>query len=223
MTRVSVRPARGPAVRRRAVAVLVGAALATAGLAACTPRPGAAAYVGSDRLTSTQVQSQTAEVIAAATAAGQTGLDPAEVNRRQIDRFVTDRLVAVEAERRGITVTDAEVEALIEQAAGSTNATTFANQLAASQLVPPSALDDFARTVALNQKLSAAIAPNAGQTAQAAAVVAVLSKLSTQLGTGVSPRYGAWDATDLTVALPPDDLSTPAPSATTTSGTEVQQ
>lgn len=221
----AVRATARAAVRRRAaVAVLVGAVLAPTGLAACTPRPGSAAYVGDDRLTVNQVESDTRAVLAAAASSGQTGLDPAEVNRRQVDRFVTDRLITVAAQRRGITVSDAEVDALIRQAAGTTDTATFADQLAASQLVPPGDLDAFARSVALNQKLVAAIAPGASATAQNTAIVSALGELSSQLGTGVSPRYGAWDPTQLTVALPPDDLSKPAPSATAaTSGAQVQQ
>ena len=132
-------------------------ALALVGLSACTPRPGAAAYVGADKITVEQVQADGAEVIAAAAKAGQTKLDAAEVNRRQVNRLVTERLIAVEAARRGITVSDAEVDALLRQAIGTTDRATFENQLAASQLVPPSRLDAFAATVALNQKVVATV------------------------------------------------------------------
>ena len=205
--------------RRRRLVTLAVVATVLASLSACTARPGAAAYVGGYRIPVSTVQSDSAEVIAAAAQVGQTGLDPSEVNRRQVNRLVTDRLIRIEAARRGITVSDAEVDTLLAQAAGDSSPATFANQLAASQLVPPSGLTEFAQTVALNQKLLAEIAPNASQTVQTDELVKLLGALSTQLGTGVSPRYGVWDPGSLSVDLPPDDLSTPAPASGSGSGT----
>lgn len=204
-------------------ALVAGAALVTVlGLSACNQAPGAAAYVGDTHISTEQVQDEGAEVIAAASSVVQTPLDPTEVNRRQVNRLVTERLVDVEAERRGVTVTDSEVDALLTQAVGTGNRAEFEAQLAAGQLVPPSQIDAFARTVALNQKLIAAVAPGAAEAAGTAAIVKVLGDLSNELGTGVSPRYGTWDPSDLVVTLPPADLSTPVPvvmpSAEVTSG-----
>jgi len=200
--------------------LVVGAiALTLVALSSCTNKTGAAGYVGSTRLPVSTVQSETAEVLAAATGVTQNQLDASEVNRRQVNRWITEQLILAEAARLGITVSDGEVDALIRSAIGSGDRTAFVKQLAASQLVPPSKLTDFARTVALNQRISAKLAPGAPQTAQTYAIVKELGKLSIQLGTGVSARYGTWDPTALTVALPPNDLSTPAPIAQVTSGT----
>jgi hypothetical protein len=204
-----------PTSNRRRKTLLAGAALvAVVGLSACNEAPGAAAYVGDTHISTEQVQDDGAEVIAAAGPASQTPLDGAEVNRRQVNRLVTQRLVEIAAERRGVTVSDSEVDALITQAVGTGTRAEFETQLAAAQLVPPSEIDTFARTVALNQKLAAKIAPGADEAATNAALVKELGALSEEIGTGVSPRFGTWVPSDLTVGLPPDDLSTPVPVVT---------
>jgi hypothetical protein len=194
--------------------VIAAVSIAMLGLSACATSPGTAATVGEHRITTEQVQADSTEVLAAAGRVGETPLDPAEVNRRQVNRLVTAELVDVAAEREGVTVTDAEIDALLLQAVGATDRATFADQLALNQLVPPSALEDFARTVALNQKLLEKTAPGAAEQAQAVAVVDVLGKLSTELGTDVSPRFGTWSPSDVSVGLPPNDISSPAPAAT---------
>ena len=199
--------------------VIGAVAVTLIGLSACTPRTGAAAYVGDDRITVEQVQTDSLEVIAAAAKVSETALDATEVNRRQVNQLVTDRLITTLAERRGIVVSEAEVDALVRQAIGTSDRATFANQLAVSQLVPPSRLESFARTVALNQKVSAEIGPGLAPAAQTTLIIKALGDLSVELGTGVSQRYGTWNAQDLTVALPPNDLSVPAVPVQVTSGT----
>ena len=199
--------------------VMAAAGLALLGLSACNPVPGDAAYVGDHRIAVSEVQDDTAEVIAAAAGVTQDPLDPTEVNRRQVNRLVTEQLVAEQAARRGIDVTDAEVDGLLAQAIGRSDRAGFEAQLAASQLVPPSRLDSFARTVALNQKLMDGLVPGGDESAKTAALVEQLGALSAELGTGVAARFGTWDPSQLTVGLPPNDLSTPAPQAQVTGGT----
>lgn len=199
-------------------------ALSLLGVAACgsSPAPGEAAYVGDQRITVDQVQADASEVIEAATGVSEAPLDPAEVNRRQVNRLVTQALIEQEADRRDITVSDAEVDRLIGQAVGEGDRDEFAAQLAAGQLVPPSGLVDFARSVALNEKLLAVVAPDVvDPNARTLELVRVLGELSAELGTGVSPRFGTWDAAALTVGLPPNDLSTPAAEPQVESGTVI--
>ena len=163
-------------------------------------------------------------MLAAAAQVSENPLDAAEVNRRQVNRLITQVLIQEEADRRGVTVTEAEVDRLLQQAIGGGERDDFAAQLAAGQLVPPSRLDEFARTVALNEKLLPVVAPDVtDQNAQTAALIEVLGELSVELGTGVSPRYGSWDPADLTVALPPNDISSPAPAVQLETGTVTQQ
>jgi hypothetical protein len=198
---------------RRAVVAIAAAALVPLALASCAaPRAGAAAYVGDDRIMVEDVQDATAEIVAAAERLDTVeGLDTTEINRRAVNRFVNERLVLEAAERAQLTVSDAEAAALLDEAVAGGDLAAFADQIAVSQLVPPSQLDAFVRTVALNQKLLQVLAPGADEAAQNSAVVEALGALSTELGTGVSPRYGTWDPTDLSVTLPENDLSTPEP------------
>ena len=193
-------------------AVLAGVALvATVGLAGCSDQPGSAAHVGDAQISTTQVHDASAEVIQAASGLLQVPLDPAEVNRRQVNRLVTAELIEVAAQRRNLSVSEAEVDALLRQAAGSASGGEFEAQIAASQLVPPSELRDFARAVALNQKLAVVLVPKGDEAAQADAIVEELGAISEELGTAVAARFGTWDASQLSVGLPPDDLSAPLP------------
>lgn len=190
---------------------LVGLAGIVLALTACTPRPGAAAVVGDARITDDQVQSATAEVLEIATQLGASGVGPDDINRRQINRMVTDELIVVAAQRAGVTATDAEVEALIAEASIGQERDVFIREFTVSQQVPPSEFTDYVRTVVLNRKLLTSGPAGQSEQEATAALVSRLGELSTELDTAVSPRYGSWDPADLSVTLPPNDLSKPQP------------
>ncbi len=196
--------------RRAAAAVLLaaGAVLVLAGCAT-PPKAGSAAVVGEARLTDAELATQTQDALVAMGSKLPEGTTEADLNRRVISAFVQSELIDVAAQREGITVTAGQVDDLrataIEQSKGRA---ALEKGLAQSLGIPPSGLDAFVRTKlqidALISKLGKGD-QNAGNTAAAT----YLGKLSTELGTEVSPRYGSWSAQQLGVGLPPTDLSKP--------------
>lgn len=196
----------------RALGSVSAVAAAAAVLAACSGgTAGAAATVGDTVITETQVQADTAEVVAIAQAVG-TQVNTASVAREQVRRLVTAELVSVQADRKGISVTQGEIDAAIDQVAATTpgGRDALVQQLAAQNGVPPSAFNSFVETFLLQQKLIVETGIASQQEAQQQ-VLKDLAALSDELGVEVSPRYGAWDASQLRVGAPPLDLSSPAP------------
>ena len=59
----------------------------------------------------------------------------------------------------------------------------------------------------LAQLLGQALAPQAGIEGQSDAVVAAIIETSLVVGTEVSPRFGTWEPTKLTIGPVPNDLS----------------
>lgn len=208
------RPTRGLGSRAlRRTAVLVALVALTGVLSGCDPaQAGAAALVGGYKITDQQVQTDATDVLDAIGAAGGVAPSGDALLRATVQRRVTSRLVSVAAEREGVTVTQGEIDQLIE---GSGGRETVAQGLAQAegQWVPPSQVDDAARTYLLMQKLGVELAPNGTEQDQTLALQQYLVALSEELGVDVSPRYGAWDDSSFQVTGPLDDLSTPAPAA----------
>jgi hypothetical protein len=209
-----VRPKLSLSTRARVNrAVAAGAVvLLVAGFAgACTPNAGSAAVVGDTRFTVDDVQTDSREVIATVETAGAPAPDSAEVNRSQVSRLVTGELIRRLADQRGVTASPAEVDALVRDSLGGRTRDEFAEGLSLSELVPVSDFDAFAEVVLLNQKLVDTIAAESGAETANEALVEQLSALAEDVGVTVNPRFGEWDSETLSLGLPPNDLSTPAP------------
>jgi hypothetical protein len=201
-------------IRRLAVAALLtGAVLA---LTACDPRQaGAAAVVGKTRVTETQVNHDATQVIDLLTKSGAALPSTADLLRAQVEYRVDDVLVQVAAARNGITVTQGQIESLINQSGGRA---ALSAQLLQEQGVwlPPSRLNALAESFLIQQALGHQLAPTGDAAAQSTAVSTYISKLAKDLGVAISPRYGAWNPSTLRVGAAPNDLSRPATAASPT-------
>jgi hypothetical protein len=204
---------------RPAVAGLAAAGVVLAlGACASPAKPGAAAVVGSDRITDTAVADQTAELIAALGGKVPAGLGQVELNRQVISNEILEVLVTEVAAREGIVVTDADVAKVVGPAvAQNKTAEGLVQNLAMQQtpvIVAPSDLDAYVRMrlqlIALETKLG-----KGDQKAGAAAAFTKVGDLSVEYGTTVSPRFGTWVPAKLGVGPAPDDLSRPLPTAVT--------
>lgn len=197
----------------RAAAVVVAVA-ATLLLTACNPaQAGAAALVGDVRITETQVNQAAADALAAATKdpnAAPGGLDSSTFLRQNTNRLITSELLAIAAQREGITVTQPEIDGVIAQAAGGTAAESFQAQIAAQFAVPPAELESFVHDFVVRQKLGAKLAPSGDSTAQRAAADAYLVQLADEVGVTVSPRYGHWNSETALIDDDLNDLSVPS-------------
>lgn len=138
----------------RRLAVLAGAALLL--LTGCGEgqiRPGAAAVVGGERITTSELQDLVQRGLADPQAEQQLGSDLAAYQRLALSRLINALVLEEAAKRSDLTVSagevDAQIEAFAEQAGGRETLEQQAAQsgIAAEDLVP------FVRSIVLDQRL----------------------------------------------------------------------
>ncbi|MGW8743206.1 SurA N-terminal domain-containing protein [Streptomyces sp. NPDC055794] len=187
--------------RRRRPALLLTAAIAAAAplLTACgnDAHPGAAAVVGDQRITVSQLENRVDEVRAAQRAAvpddtqyqqvlAQTGT----LTRDTLHGMVLDQVLHRAAQDAGVTVTRKETQAmragLEEQAGGPKQLETAWLQ---QYGVAPERLDDNLRLQLEAQKLAESL----GTDTSRPEFWQALSKASAKLDVDLNPRYGTWD------------------------------
>ncbi|MFF5001457.1 SurA N-terminal domain-containing protein [Streptomyces phaeochromogenes] len=187
--------------RRRRTAFLLSAALVTAAplLTACgnDAHPGAAAVVGGDRITVSQLENRVNEVRSAQQAAttGEAQYEQAiaksgGLTRDTLHGMVLDRVLHQAAQDAGVTVTRKEVQSFrgeLEKQAGDAKALEVA--WLQQYGVAPERLDDNLRVQIEAQKLAAALGTDTSQPAFWEA----LSKASKKMDVDLNPRYGDWD------------------------------
>ncbi|MCX4906140.1 SurA N-terminal domain-containing protein [Streptomyces sp. NBC_00878] len=187
--------------RRRRTAFLLSAALVTAAplLSACgnDAHPGAAAVVGGDRITVSQLENRVNEVRSAQRAAttGEAQFEQAiaktgGLTRDTLHVMVLDRVLHQAAQDAGVTVSRKEVQGFrgeLEKQAGDERALEVA--WLQQYGVAPERLDDNLRVQIEAQKLAAALGTDTSQPAFWKA----LSEASKKLDVDLNPRYGSWD------------------------------
>ncbi|MGP4088638.1 SurA N-terminal domain-containing protein, partial [Streptomyces sp. KR55] len=186
--------------RRRRTALLLSAAIAVAPLlTACgnDAHPGAAAVVGGQRITVSQLESRVNEVRAAQRAAvndeaqyAQAVAGTGTLSRDTLHNMVLDRVLHRAAQDAGITVSRKEVQEMragLEEQVGGPKAlqTAWLQQYS----IAPERLDENLRLQLEAQKLAAKLGTDTSQPAFWNA----LSKASEKLDVDLNPRYGTWD------------------------------
>ena len=191
-------------VIRRGIIALV-ASMALVGCAGLG-EAGSAATVGD-----VQVSTQT---LAAETAAiqvqrgGQSGAPDAELTLAVLQRLVITELVGQVATAQGIMVTQGEIDASIAEFEAQLGGAEALQAAYLEANVPAEAIEQQVTLSLQVRKLGAALAPDADQNAQEQALVEYVTAYGQQEGIEVSPRFGTWDTTTLTVGPLPSDLST---------------
>jgi hypothetical protein len=113
--------------RRRAVAVLLVGAAGLGGLAGCRNAPTVAAYVGESQVTVAELDDAVAERLAVPDIAAYAGDDESGFTRQVLSLQVGEEVYAAAARRYDVQVTDADVQARIDQLlAGSDPEQVFA-------------------------------------------------------------------------------------------------
>ncbi|MFI9544921.1 SurA N-terminal domain-containing protein [Streptomyces sp. NPDC052016] len=192
--------------RRRRTALLLSAAIVAAGplLTACgnDAHPGAAAVVGGQRITVSELENRVDEVRAAQRAAvtddtqyAQAIAQTGSLTRDTLHGMVLDRVLHRAAEDAGVTVSRKEVQQMrvgLEQQAGGAKGLemTWLQQYG----IPPQRLDENLRLQLEAQKLAAKLGTDTSQPVFWDA----LSKASDALGVDLNPRYGSWNAEKVT-------------------------
>ncbi|WP_037677099.1 SurA N-terminal domain-containing protein [Streptomyces griseus] len=210
--------------RRRRTALLLSAAIVASAplLSACgsDAHPGAAAVVGGQRITVSQLENRVKEVRSAQRAAvrddaqyAQAVAQTGTLTRDTLHGMVLDRVLQRAAQDAGVTVDRNEVQRMragLEQQAGG------AKGLEVSWLqqygVPPQRLDENLRLQLEAQKLAARLGTDTSQPAFWKA----LSKASEELAVDLNPRYGSWDVQKVSRV----DGKTPWVREVTASGTQ---
>ena len=113
------------------------------------------------------------------------------------------------AKREDITITQGQIDNLIDTNGGRTKLTAdFATR--DGLWLPPGQMDELARTSLIQIALGNKLAPGGDANAVGTAVNSYKVKLAKQIDVHVSPRYGAWNPATLEISGSVDDLSTPA-------------
>ncbi|MEW2811705.1 SurA N-terminal domain-containing protein [Streptomyces massasporeus] len=187
--------------RRRRTALVLTAAIAAAAplLTACgnDAHPGAAAVVGGQRITVSQLDERVGEVRAAQRAAvrdeaqyQQAIARTGTLTRDTLHTMVLDRVLHRAAENAAVSVSRKEIQAMrsgLEQQAGGAKAleTTWLQQYG----IPPQRLDENLRLQLEAQKLAEKLDTNTDRPEFWKA----LSDASKDLNVDLNPRYGTWD------------------------------
>jgi hypothetical protein len=190
------------AVVKRWIPVLLVAGVALAG---CGPTlAGSAAVVGDQRLMDSELADNTTALTQ------QLGIpQSAQVSQALLSRWVVAELVDELAERKGVDVDKGDVDAAIadeEERAGGREAL---EQGALQSGVLPAQIPEVVRTSLLIEQISKTTVTPEDPSGQAG-LLAQVQQLSDELDPQVSPRFGTWDAGQLSVGALPDDLSVPA-------------
>jgi hypothetical protein len=141
----------------RAGSLAVIALVAVPVLSACDTSPGAAALVGSNRITTDALQTQVNQSLEGGQLQSQSGFDQAAFTRQLLAHMINVRLLAAAAATHDVTVTQKDIDgqtAVFVKQAGSLKSL---QQQAASGGVTAAQLPGFIRFAALEQKLSGAL------------------------------------------------------------------
>ncbi|MFD4508753.1 SurA N-terminal domain-containing protein [Streptomyces sp. NPDC058457] len=211
--------------RRRRTALVLSAAIAAAApfLTACgsDAHPGAAAVVGGQRITVSQLENRVNEVRQAQRAAvpdetqyQQVLSATSSLTRDTLYNMVLDRVLHRAAQDAGVNVTRKEVEEMrsgLEQQAGGSAAlqTAWLQKYG----IAPKRLDDNLRFQVEAKKLAQALGTDTSQPAFWKA----LAGASKELHVDLNPRYGAWDVQKSSRV----DAKTPWVREVTSAGTQV--
>ncbi|WP_254878542.1 SurA N-terminal domain-containing protein [Streptomyces sp. NA04227] len=198
-------PHRGSRPHRRRTALALSAAFVAAAplLAACgnEAHPGAAAVVGDERITVSQLENRVNEVRDAqrdATGGGQRYAQAIAktggLTRETLHTMVLDRILDQAAKDAGVSVNRREIQEMRGELEGQTGG---AKGLEASWLqqyaVAPERLDESLRSELLAQKLARKIGADMNTKQGQSTFWAALSRASKKLDVDLNPRYGTWD------------------------------
>ena len=190
---------------------IIAVSLAVAGLAlaACGATPaGSAAVVGDERISEATLATEVAAVVQAqGKPADETS---PELASTVLDRMVKQVLVDLLATEAGIEVTQGQIETQLQGYDQQVGGRTNVEVIFLDSGVAPSQIDGVVKLNLQAEALGQALAPSGSPEEQSMALVEALGALSAALETEVSPRFGSWDAANLSVGAVPDDLSVPA-------------
>lgn len=193
------------------VLATLAAAVSLLALTACNPmEPGAAAIVGTTRISEQQLAN---EVEAILQAQGQpTDRADASLTSTTLGRMVTVELVRQLAAKAGVSISQGDIDTTIAGYVEQSGGEQQFRDLFIQQGIAPSQITDIVVLNLRAQALGRVLLPNAEPQAQGAELVRQLGQFSIEEGTTISPRYGTWDPVSLQIGPLTDPLAV-APAA----------
>lgn len=194
--------------KTRPSAVAASILVTTLALGGCAAnQAGAAAVLGDQRISESELNDQVQGLL---TEQGLNTQDSTAVLVTQtLDRMITTNLVNQLADREGVVVEQGEIDTIrlqyVAQAGGQEELETLLLQ----QGVLPEDIDSVIKLNVLVSKLGEKLAPGAEPNVQGGAVFVAASELSVDIGAEVAPRYGTWDAENLTIGPATNVVSEP--------------
>jgi hypothetical protein len=186
--------------RRTALSVSTALLLAAPLLSACSgeARPGTAAVVGGERITTSALQSQVKDVRAAQNRAGQSAAEliasTPNLERQKLDAMLQSRIIDKMARTAGLTATQKDIEderaAYVTENGGQEQ---FEALLLQKGAMAPGQVERFLRDRVLLTKLSEKYGNGKLEEPARAAVTA--------LHIQINPRYGSWDAKQIKLGV----------------------
>ncbi len=200
-------------MKRKGMWAIAGATVAIALMVSgCgSAAPGAAAVVGEDRISEGELNDRVEQVLRAQGRPVDTASEALVVTT--LDRMITTSLVEQLATREGVEVTQGELDATIANYAEASGGEAAFEQLLLEQDLAPEGIEDLFRVNILAQKLGVELDPTGSPESQTVAILDAVTEFSSDIGTRVSPRYGTWNPTDLTIGAVANDLSIPGTSS----------
>jgi hypothetical protein len=205
---------------RLALVVPVGVVAALC-VGACSPmHTGAAATVGSTRISVTDLNAALRHDLATsgASASGSSAA-PARTTaavQASLTTLIDDDLLADGAKAKGVTVSETEIQSVLatqRQTNGTDEATAKANG------IPFADLHAVVHQAVLIDKLEAAVGKGAtDQTVLGQLLSVYLVAIAKQQGVSVNPRYGVWQAANLKVVDGSPFTSAQSPAASSPAG-----
>ncbi|MGW2989383.1 SurA N-terminal domain-containing protein [Streptomyces goshikiensis] len=178
--------------RRTALSVSAVLLAAAPLLSACSsdPRPGTAAVVGGQQITTSALQAQVNDVRGAQDRSEQSApaAGTARLERMKLNKMIQLRILEETAKDAGITVSTREIEDVRKETTQQSGGAAKMEQLALAQRLPvaPDQIDEDIRFQLLLGKIKEKFGDDA--------FVPALTKAAGALHIEVSPRYGGWDA-----------------------------
>jgi SurA N-terminal domain len=184
-SRCSVKGSNVSPSRRVVAAVLC--LLAAVPVAACnTEQIGAAAVVGNERITVAELQEQVREVAESLPDGAEPTGDQSAAQHAILQRMIRSELLAAVAADEGVEVSEAEIDAFIdEQIAPQAPDGDLGPLLAQNNLT-----EESLRTSVRDQLVATELIDRVGGEQE---LIDLLNQKSDEIGVEVNPRYGTWD------------------------------
>jgi PPIC-type PPIASE domain len=139
----------------RALALTLAGGLLITACSSSTSHVGAAAVVGTERITSGQVTQYVGDLTSTTAGKSAAASDPASTSRHILSLLINEKIIGSMAKTAGVSVTPAEAAAELSTLESQNGGRASLESAAAAQGIPPSYLNAYVTDLLLAQKIGA--------------------------------------------------------------------